>query len=357
MRLSLGSVVLLVAALFVATALWPQNRAIQGSPQAFAENKPHSKSAAKTPAVATPRTDLERTPSEPARRTHNASTMPKAESRSFAPEHPLSSDIGRHPMIEEALDQTVDFTIEPEPLKDAIDFIAQRYHIPILLNTKVLEDASIDTSAEVKMPYAGMKLRDLLKLLLEQGSQPLSYAIEDGILRISTVEQIRQHTYVVVYDCRDLIHLKSMYPGAAITPHSQPTQAAVVGEGGGMFSTLQDSTNISRQFGGGSGGPGKNKTAERPAKKPGLQDEIPLIRVIKYAGDPDDWSTEEGGGPKITEIGGLLVVNQNPIVHEQIKRILADLRRMRKEGAFAAFDNVKSAPVADSPPTGRPGGL
>ena len=47
--------------------------------------------------------------------------------------------------ISEALDQMVDFNIEPEPLKDAIDFIAQRYQIPILLDTKALEDASVDT--------------------------------------------------------------------------------------------------------------------------------------------------------------------------------------------------------------------
>jgi len=56
--------------------------------------------------------------------------------------------------ISEALDQTVDFSIEPEPLKDAIDFIAQRYQIPVLLDTKVLEDASVDTSGELKMPYS-----------------------------------------------------------------------------------------------------------------------------------------------------------------------------------------------------------
>ena len=48
----------------------------------------------------------------------------------------------------------------PQPLKDAIDFIAQRYQIPIILDAKALEDASIDahTSTEVKLPYSNMKL-------------------------------------------------------------------------------------------------------------------------------------------------------------------------------------------------------
>ncbi len=38
--------------------------------------------------------------------------------------------------ISEALDQTVDFNIDPQPLKDAIDFIAQRYQIPIILDSQ-----------------------------------------------------------------------------------------------------------------------------------------------------------------------------------------------------------------------------
>jgi len=107
--------------------------------------------------------------------------------------------------ISEALDQVVDFSIEPEPLKDAIDFIAQRYQIPILMDTKVLEDASVDTSAEVKMPYSGMKLRNMLKLLLEQGSSPLTYVIEDEVMKITTVEQANQKLTIRMYPVGDLV--------------------------------------------------------------------------------------------------------------------------------------------------------
>jgi HAAS domain-containing protein len=346
MRLSLGSVALLVAALFVAFAFWPDNHAIQGPPHVFAQNKSETKAATKAPASAL------RQP-ERAHEPPNGWGTLAVNPRVF--EHPLSSDIGQNPRIEVALEQKVDFTIEPEPLKDALDFIAQRYSIPIMLDSKVLEDASVDTSAEVKLPYTGMKLRQMLNLLLQQGSQPMSYAIEDGVLRISTVEQIRSRLYVVVYDCRDLIHMKSMDPHSAKTPQSETTQAAAATEGGGMFSTVPDSAETARQFGGGSGGPAKNKKAERPAKTRCAGDDIPLIRVIKYSVDASDWAEEPGDGPSITEIGGLLVVSQNALVHEQIRRVLADLRRMRKEGAFAAFDSTHTAPAAASPPAGKSG--
>ena len=143
--------------------------------------------------------------------------------------------------------------------------------------------------------------------------------------------------YVVIYDCRDLIHLRSVYPAA-------PRGAAdgqVSNERTRMGSVrpCPSFRNRAGQFGGGGQrwGPAAKKSPP-PRKKSSTSFESPLIRVIQYAGDADDWQQEEGEGPRITEIGGLLVVNQNWIVHEQIKRILADLRRMKKDGAYANFD-------------------
>ncbi len=107
--------------------------------------------------------------------------------------------------ISEALDQTVDFTIDPEPLKDAIEFIAQRYQIPILLDAKTLEDASIDTSTEVKMPVTNIKLRNMLKLLLEQLPQPLTYVIEDEVMKITTVEKANEKLQIRMYPVGDLV--------------------------------------------------------------------------------------------------------------------------------------------------------
>jgi hypothetical protein len=108
--------------------------------------------------------------------------------------------------ISEALDQTVEFNIDPEPLKDAIDFIAQRYQIPIILDAKALEDASIDTSTEVKLPYSGMKLRNMLKLLLEQLPTPLTYVVEDEVMKITTVEKANEKLQIRMYPVGDLVY-------------------------------------------------------------------------------------------------------------------------------------------------------
>jgi hypothetical protein len=107
--------------------------------------------------------------------------------------------------ISAALDSVVDFSIDPEPLKDAIDFIATRYQIPIMLDAKTLEDASIDTSTEVKLAVPGIKLRNVLKLLLEELPQPLTYVIEDEVMKITTVEKANEKLQIRMYPVGDLV--------------------------------------------------------------------------------------------------------------------------------------------------------
>jgi hypothetical protein len=45
-------------------------------------------------------------------------------------------------------------------------------------------------------------------------------------------------------------------------------------------------------------------------------------------------------GASITEFGGLVVVRQSPLVHDRIKDLLGDIRRMRSDGAYASFAKV-----------------
>lgn len=80
--------------------------------------------------------------------------------------------------IQTVLSQPVDFSIEPQPLKDAIDFIGTRYGIRIAL------DPLITSKTEVKGAFPGIRLRNLLTILLEQYPTPLGFKIEDKVLKI-----------------------------------------------------------------------------------------------------------------------------------------------------------------------------
>jgi von Willebrand factor type A domain len=137
----------------------------------------------------------------------------------------LRSESKPEQRISEALDQQVDFEIQPQGLKEALEFIAARYQIPIVTDTKALEDANVDLSAEVHGNFPGIKLRNLFKLLLEQMSQPLTYVIEDEVLKITTVDKANEKLSIRMYPVGDLI----------MGPQQLQALAGAGGGGGGGF--------------------------------------------------------------------------------------------------------------------------
>jgi hypothetical protein len=83
--------------------------------------------------------------------------------------------------IQEALETPVDFNIQPQSLKDALEFIGAYYQI------RIESDPLMDSLIEVKGSFPGIKLRSLLSILLEQcPGQPLGFKIEGDALKIYT---------------------------------------------------------------------------------------------------------------------------------------------------------------------------
>lgn len=82
----------------------------------------------------------------------------------------------------ETLEQTVDFKIDPEPLNDALNFIAQRYQIKVTIDAIAVRQGLIDPTIEVEITTPGLKLRQLLELLLKQSKRPLAFEVRNGAL-------------------------------------------------------------------------------------------------------------------------------------------------------------------------------
>jgi hypothetical protein len=325
MRLSLGSVGALTAGLLVAYAFWPDNRALRGPEQIVAQEK----LKAERPKGELPQSGKAAVPSKP--HSTPAAARPAGAGVRFLPvDHPLSSDQARQPIVEakitEALDQQVDFNIEPQSLKDALDFIAARYQIPILIDQKALDDANVDVTSEVRLAAPGIPLRDALQLIFGQISSPLGYDVIHGVLMISTVDKINEHTETIVYDCRDLIKLPAL--GGTVTTDRGQTDVFVTGEKSAPPS--QASTNAKKA---------REEKMERLANNP------PFIRMVISATGAEFW--EDDGS--ISELGGLLIVRQNPRVHDRIKALLASIRLMRKGGAFAGLEGETFQPRPQQP--------
>jgi len=146
----------------------------------------------------------------------------------------LRSESKPEQRISEALDQQVDFSIEPQSLREALEFIATRYSIPIVPDAKALEDANVDLSTEVKGSYPGIKLRNLFKLLLEQMSQPLTYVIEDEVLKITTVDKANEKLSIRMYPVGDLIMGPQQLQALAGAGGRGGQQGGRGGQGGGQ---------------------------------------------------------------------------------------------------------------------------
>jgi hypothetical protein len=373
MRLSLGSVGALAAGLLIAYAFWPDNRAFRGPERVVAQGATGPKEAAasakvpgsskiKTAAAATPSvtiagakpslekdrlkalererdrleaqvkrlTDLQGGQKKVASLWRNIEILEtrireltleadaQQQRQKTAPtDVPLVDDLSRYDKIERVLDQRIDFNLERQSIKDVLDFIAARYQIPILMDTKAIDAEQVEITTQVHLAAPGLKLRNALTLILNQLPTPLDFEIRDGVLTVTTVSVVDQHDLSVVYDCRDLIHIPSL-------------GTVKFGlEGATGTATASDATR-------------PNATKPVP----------PLIAALKTATSPELWENTDQGQRGITEFGGLLMVRHNRHAHDEIRLALSTLRRLRKEGAFAASDGT-GVPVAVTRPLGE----
>jgi hypothetical protein len=357
MRLSLGLACALAAALSITIVFWPEAGTGRGPARAFAQEQPKLREPGLERPLEKPIRSEPPLPQSKAGEEKADDAVAK-ERRSAAifrlkHEHPLSSDTGRNARIEAALDETVNLEIEPQSLRNALNLLAEKFRIAILIDQKTLDDANVDVAQEVKLSATGLTLRDTLAALLHFEVTPLSFEIHEGTLLVSTVDKIKEDLQVVVYDCRDLAPIGTLdhYP----LEKSQPGGGGGMGGGGGVFQAPEEAGKPAVPVHSAPlkpavapAGPALVRPGARgappvaPAAPAAVQPQaspapsalrLPLVQTIIASLDQDSWDD----GATITEFGGLLVVRQNPINHEKIKALLSDIRRMRETGAFADF--------------------
>jgi hypothetical protein len=172
MRCTVGTVVTTAAVILIATAFWPQNPAVNLPPQLVAQNQADTGNNKKLPAKPRPAT--------------------KSESSS-------------EQRIRAALDGPTELDLVDMPLNDVIAIIRKLHGINIVLDQRILVEASVDTNQIVNYQLSGIKLRSALKIILEQLDEPLTYIIEDEIMKITTVQEANARLSIRVYPIRDLV--------------------------------------------------------------------------------------------------------------------------------------------------------
>jgi hypothetical protein len=101
----------------------------------------------------------------------------------------LKLDSPKSLKIYETLGRYVEFLLDPQPLKDALDFIATRYRIKVTFDAQAVHDGAIDPNVEVQSSDTGLKLSALLQSLLQQSAKPLTYHVRKGELIITSARK------------------------------------------------------------------------------------------------------------------------------------------------------------------------
>jgi general secretion pathway protein D len=226
-------------------------------------------------------------------------------------------------------------------LADVVDFMRDVTGADIAVNWSTLEAAGINKKAPVKLDLRNKKGQVVLKQVLASISGPakLGYTLEDGIVKISTEEEIKSRTTTQVYDIRDLLVVA---PDFDAPPEFSLTTSNNSGRGKGnrgghsgpgTFGTFSGgasyaSSNTAKYDSTGSGATA-TATPGKVAKTDELVQEI--TNVIKRQVDPDSWIDNGGKHGSLTYLSGQLIVTASP---ENQTRVVSLLDKLREAAAI-----------------------
>jgi len=148
---------------------------------------------------------------------------------------------------------------------------------------------------------------------------PLGYTIDDGVITISTGEDLDKNTLTRVYDIRDLIIDIPDFtnaPNFSLQSTSQQGQGGGGGGGGGGSSQgLFENADQDRQ----------NQDQGRTRQE--MIDEI--TRLITETVSPESWRDAGGTTGSVRELQGQLIVTQTPENQRSLVNLLQQLRETR----------------------------
>ncbi len=104
--------------------------------------------------------------------------------------------------LRKALSSPVQVEFIDTPLKDAAEFLSEFAKVPVVMDKVTLEDEGIGLDAPVNLTLKGKTLQTTLALML----RPLSAepVLEDGTILITTTIEAEEHLTTVIYNVKDI---------------------------------------------------------------------------------------------------------------------------------------------------------
>ena len=193
------------------------------------------------------------------------------------------------------------------PFSDAVDHLRDISGANLFINWRALKNAGVDKTAPVTVRIHNIRFAKALAVVLDSlsgGTVPLGYTVDDGVITVSTGEDLDRNTITRVYDVRDLIVPIPNYDDApAIGLHFDAPRPAP--EAGAALA--------------------KEAAGERTRQE--LIDEV--VRLITETVSPHSWRDAGGSVGSIRELQGQFIVTQTPQNHVDVMKLLDMLRHTR----------------------------
>ena len=209
------------------------------------------------------------------------------------------------------LDAPVGFelTLNAKPFGRVVDELRDRTGASIFVNWTALEGAGVGRDAAVTFQLpADVKLSKVLSILLDAaggGVARLGYKLDEGVITISTRDDLAKNVETRTYDVRDLLVRIPDFDPATTTQPTPESREAMVQQ---------------------------------------------LVDLIQNTVEADTWKSNGGLIGAIQELGGQLILTTEPKTQEQILTLLKQLREGRAiqisvEARFMLVDVAQLPPA------------
>jgi type II secretory pathway component GspD/PulD (secretin) len=213
-------------------------------------------------------------------------------------------------------------------LADVMDFLRDVSGSNIFVNWRALEAAGINKDAPVTARLKDVRFSKALTTILSDvggGNIKLTYTIDEGVITISTADDLAKNVVTRVFDIRDLlVEVPDFDNAPSFSLDDQQGSSGGGGGGGGG----------GRGGGGGGGGGGGlfgNSGGEQTKEKTQTFQERmdALVKLIQETIDPTSWRDAGGSVGGVRALNGQLIVTQTPENQRGLVNLLEQLRETR----------------------------
>lgn len=200
------------------------------------------------------------------------------------------------------------------PFSDVVDFLRDITGANIFVNWRALEAAGVDRNTPVTTRLRDVRFSKALETILRDvggGTVQMTYTVDDGVIMISTAEDLSKNTITRVYDIRDLIVETPDFYGPQFSLQSAQQSGSGGGGGQSLFQNQQQQQQQNIQ----------PKTREDRV--------LEITSLMQESIAPDSWRDAGGTVGSLRELNGQLIVAQTPENQRAIQGLLEQLRETR----------------------------